>query len=69
MKYADGSTVHEWQSSWSRKTWNENECGKKTKVILISRQPFLVQIVKYQQQLEKMEYFNYLSSLVTSYVR
>jgi hypothetical protein len=42
---------------------------EKTKVILISGQPFLVQIVKYQQQLEKMEYFNYLSSLVTSDAR
>jgi len=42
---------------------------EKTKVILISRQPFLVQIVMYQKQLEKMEYFNYLSSLVTSDAR
>ena len=42
---------------------------KKTKIILISRQPFLVQIVMYQKQLEKMEYFNYLSSLVTSDAR
>jgi len=42
---------------------------KKTKVILISRQPFLAQIVIHQKQLEKMEYFNHLSSLVTSDAR
>jgi hypothetical protein len=42
---------------------------KKIKVILISRHPFLGQIVIYEKQLEKMEYFNYLSSLVTSDAR
>jgi hypothetical protein len=62
VKYADGTTGYERQSSWCRKMWNGNECG-------ISRQPFLVQIVMYQKQLEKIEYFNYLSSLVTSDAR
>jgi len=42
---------------------------KKTKAILISRQPFLVQIVIYQKQLEKMEHFNSLSNLVTGDAR
>jgi hypothetical protein len=47
--------------------WNGNECGKiKTKVIRISRLPSSIQIMIDQKQLENVEYFNYLSSMITN---
>jgi len=36
----------------------------KTKVIGMSRQPFPVTIVIHQKQLENVEYFNYMGSLI-----
>jgi len=46
--------------------WNGNECGKKTKVIRISRQPFPVKILVDQTQLENVESFKYLGSVLTN---
>jgi hypothetical protein len=46
--------------------WNGNECGK-TKVMRISRHPFQIQIVIDQKQPKNVEYFNYLSSIITNY--
>jgi hypothetical protein len=37
--------------------WNGNECGKKTKVMRISRQPSPVKITIDQKQLENVESF------------
>jgi hypothetical protein len=48
--------------------WNGNECGK-TKVMKISRQPSTVQIMTDQNQLEIIEYFNYLGSMITNDAR
>ena len=45
--------------------WNGNECGKKT-VIRISRQPFPVKIMIDQKQLENVECFKYLGSMLTN---
>jgi hypothetical protein len=36
----------------------------KTKAIRISRQPFSVELIIYQKQLENVEYFKYLGSIV-----
>jgi hypothetical protein len=47
---------------------NGNEC-EKTKVMRISRQPSPVQIVTDQKQLENVEYFNYLGSMITNHAR
>jgi hypothetical protein len=40
-------------------------CGK-TKVMRISRQPSPLQIIIDQKQLENVEYFNYLSGMITN---
>jgi hypothetical protein len=45
--------------------WNGNECGE-TKVMRISRQPFPVKIMIDQKQLENVEFFKYLSSILTN---
>ena len=45
--------------------WNGNECGKKTKVMRISRQPLPVKIMIDQKQLENVESFKYLESILT----
>ena len=42
---------------------------EKTEVMRISRQPFLVKIMIDQKQLEDMEYFKYLGSILTNYGR
>jgi hypothetical protein len=42
---------------------------EKTKVIRMSRQPSPVEIMMDQKQLENVEYFNYLGSLITKYAR
>ncbi|GFG39761.1 hypothetical protein Cfor_00125 [Coptotermes formosanus] len=42
---------------------------EKTRLMRISRQPSLVQIIIDLKQLENMEYFKYLSSLVTNDAR
>jgi hypothetical protein len=39
---------------------------KKTKVMRISRQPYLIKIMIDQKQLENVEYFNYLGSMITN---
>jgi hypothetical protein len=46
--------------------WNGNECGKKTEVMRISRQPFPVKIKIDQKQLENVESFKYLGSILTN---
>jgi len=45
--------------------WNGNECGK-TKVMRISRQRFPVKIMIDQKQLENVESFKYLGSMLTN---
>jgi hypothetical protein len=40
-----------------------------TKVMKISRQPFPIQILKDQKQLENVEYLNYLGSMITNDAR
>jgi hypothetical protein len=45
--------------------WNGNECGK-NKIMRISRQPFQVKIMVYQKQLENLESFIYLGTMLTS---
>ena len=42
---------------------------EKTKVMRISRQPYLVEIMTDQKQLENVEYFNYLGSIITNDAR
>jgi hypothetical protein len=42
---------------------------EKTKVMRISRQPFPVKIMIEQKQLENVESFKYLCSILTNYVR
>jgi hypothetical protein len=42
---------------------------EKTKVMRISRQPYPIQIMIYQKQLEYVEYFNYLGSIITNDAR
>ena len=44
--------------------WNGIECGK-TKVMRISRQPLQVKIIIDQKQLENVESFKYLGSIIT----
>jgi hypothetical protein len=48
--------------------WNGNDCGKKTKVMRILRQPFPVKIMIDQKQLENVEYFKYecMGSMLTN---
>jgi len=46
--------------------WNGNECGKKTKVMRISRQPLPVKIIVDQKQLENVESFKYLGCILTN---
>jgi hypothetical protein len=48
--------------------WNVNECGK-IKVVRISRQSSRAQIMIHQKQLENLEYFKYLISMITNYSR
>jgi hypothetical protein len=45
--------------------WNGNECGK-TKVMRISKQPSPVKIIIDQKQLENVESFIYLGSILTN---
>jgi len=45
--------------------WHGDECGK-TKVMRISRQPSPVTIMIDQRQLENVECFKYLGSLLTN---
>ena len=45
--------------------WNGIECGK-NKVMRISRQQFPVKIMIDQKQLENVEYFKYLCSILTN---
>jgi hypothetical protein len=45
--------------------WNGNECGK-TKLMRISRQPSPVKIKIDQKQLENVESFKYLGSMLTN---
>ena len=47
----------------------EMKCGKKTKVMIISREVSSLRIVKDQQQLENVECFNYLGSMTTNDAR
>jgi hypothetical protein len=42
---------------------------EKTKVIRISRQPYPMKIMIDQKQLENVEYFNYLGSMITNHAR
>jgi hypothetical protein len=49
--------------------WNGNECGKKTKVMRISRQPYPMNIMIDQTQLENVEYFNYVGRMITNGAR
>ena len=44
--------------------WNGNECRKK--VIKITRQPFPVKIMLEQKQLQNVEYFKNLDSMLTN---
>jgi hypothetical protein len=44
--------------------WNGNEC-QKTKVMRISRQPFPEKFMIDQKQLENVESFKYLGSILT----
>ena len=43
--------------------WNENECGKKTKEMRISRQPSPLQTITDQTQLENVAYSNYFGNI------
>jgi hypothetical protein len=52
-----------------KKLWVGNECGKKTQVMRISRQPSPLQIMTDQKQLENVKYLNYLSSMITNDAR
>jgi len=45
--------------------WNGNECGKNN-VMRISRQQFPVKIIIDQKQLENVESFKYLGSILTN---
>jgi len=45
--------------------WNGNECGRKYKVMRITRQASTIQIIIEQKQLENVEYFKYLVSMMT----
>jgi Tfp pilus assembly major pilin PilA len=42
---------------------------EKTKVMRISMQPSPIKIMIAQKQLENVEYFNYLDSMITNYAR
>jgi hypothetical protein len=42
---------------------------EKTKVMRISRQPYVIKIMTHQKQLENVEYFNYLGSMITNDAR
>jgi hypothetical protein len=42
---------------------------EKTGVMRISRQPYPIKIMIDQNQLENVEYFNYLDSMITTCVR
>jgi hypothetical protein len=48
--------------------WNGNECGK-AKVMRISWQPSPIKIRIDQKQLENVEYFSYLGSMITNDAR
>jgi hypothetical protein len=45
--------------------WNGNECGK-TKLMRNSRQPFPDKLMIDQKQLENLEYFKNLGSMLTN---
>jgi hypothetical protein len=45
--------------------WNVNECGE-NKIMRISRQPFPVKLMIAQKQLENVESFKYLGSMLTN---
>jgi len=48
--------------------WNGIECGK-TKVVRISRQPSPLRIMIDEKQLENMDYFNCLESMIRNDTR
>jgi hypothetical protein len=48
--------------------WNLNECGK-TNVMRISRQPSPLRIMIEEKQLENMEYFSCLDSMIRNDAR
>jgi hypothetical protein len=47
----------------------ESNVEQKTKVAIISKQPSSGQIMVDQKQLENVEYFNYLGSMITNNAR
>ena len=49
--------------------WNGNECGKKTKVMRITREPSPLQVMIDQKRLENVEYFKNLGSTITNDAR
>jgi hypothetical protein len=49
-----------------KKLWNGNDCGKKTKVLRISRQSLPVKLMMDQKQLENVKSFKYLGSMLTN---
>jgi hypothetical protein len=46
--------------------WNGRECGKKNKIMRISRQPFPVKMMIDQKQLETVESSKYSGSILTN---
>jgi len=46
--------------------WNGNDCGKKTKLMRISKQSFPEKNMIDQKQLENVESFKYLGSILTN---
>ena len=42
-----------------------NKCGKKTKVMRMSRQPSTIQIMVDKTQLENVKYFSYFGSMIS----
>jgi hypothetical protein len=57
------TTIRNWNIPW-----NENKCGK-SKVMKISTTPSPVQIMTDEKQLESVEYFNSLGSIITNDAR
>jgi len=48
---------------------NENECGKKLRLMRISKLPSLVQIMKGQKELENVKYLEYMGSMIINDAR
>jgi hypothetical protein len=49
--------------------WNGTEYLKKTKLMRISRQPSIIEVIIDHKQLENVEYFNYLGSVIANYAK